>query len=163
MMTAAYQRAWPLRARGMSLVEMLIVIGILGILAAVVTPRLISFYSAYQLDALTQDLVQTIRFAEMHSMQSEGSSAYSVHLVSGSGGTFTLYRGTNFAARDTNYDEVHTLPGSLALNFSGTGPDITFSKLEGTTTNAGAVTISWPDGNQARTVTITSYGVLDRQ
>ncbi|MDD4989423.1 MAG: type II secretion system protein [Candidatus Pacebacteria bacterium] len=149
-------------SRGFSLVELLVVVGILAILVVVVGPKVVGFYSAYQLDTLSQDLVQTIRLADMRAMQSEGSSPYSVHLVNGSGGSFTLYRGTNFASRDTNYDEVHSLPNSLSLTYSGAGPEINFTKLEGITANTGSITITWPDGNQSKTVTVNSYGVVDR-
>ena len=147
---------------GFSIVELLVVVGMISILVVLISPKMVNFYNTYQMDALSQDLVQTIRLADMRAMQSEGSSQYSVHLVSGAGGSFTLYRGTNFSSRDTNYDEVHTLPSSLQLNYSGTGPDINFTKLEGITANTGSITLTWPDGNQTKTVTVNGFGVVDR-
>ncbi len=156
------KKAMPGLVCGFTLVELLVVVGILAILSAAVGPKVIGFYSLYQLDSLSQELVQTMRMADMRAMQSEGSSPYSVHFVSGSGGSFTLYRGTNFALRDKNYDEVHSLPNSLSLNYSGAGPELSFTKLEGMTTNTGSITLTWPDGNQSKTVTVNSYGVVDR-
>ncbi len=147
---------------GFSLVEILVVIGILGILTGIVAPKVVHFYNAYQMDALAQDLVQTLRSADMRSMQSEGSSPYSVHLITGPGGSFTLFRGTNYAARDTSYDEMHPIPSALSLSYSGAGPDISFTKIEGLTTNTGSITLSWPDGNQTRSMSVGTYGVVDR-
>ncbi len=150
-------------SRGLTLIEVLVVIAILTLMALAIVPKAMRVSTPYQLDATLQDFVQVVRLAQTRAMQSEGSSAYSVHLVAGSGGSFTLYRGTTYASRDTNYDEVHTLPNALTLSYTVPDTDINFTKLEGATTDVGGVTISWPDGNMSKAVTINSYGLVDRQ
>ncbi len=158
------------RKKGFTLVELLVVMAILAIMAVGITPKVINFYNSYELDVSTQDLIQVIRLAQQRAMQSEASgtttSPYSVHLVLGSGGSFTLYRGTVYDnTRDANYDEQHNLIRSLSLSYNNvaTGTsDISFSKIEGTTTSTGTTVISWPDGNVSKSFSMNSYGVITR-
>ncbi len=155
--------------KGFTLIELLVVMAILAIMAIGITPKVVNFYNSYELDASTQDLIQVFRLAQTRAMQSEASgtttSPYSVHLVLGQGGSFTLYRGTVYDnTRDKNYDESHTIIGSLVLSYNNnaTSTDITFSKIEGTTTSTGTTTISWPDGNLSKSFTMNSFGVITR-
>ncbi len=150
---------------GLTLVEILVIIAILTAMAAQLTPKIVNFYNNYELDANAQELVQVVHLSQQRAMQSENSSAYSIHFVSGSGGSFTLYRGTNYATRDTSYDEVHNLISSLSLSYAiaTSSNDINFSKIEGITGNTGSITISWPDGNLSKTITVNPYGVVERQ
>ncbi len=109
------------------------------------------------------EISNNLRIAEIKAMQSEGSSPYSVHLVSGLGGSFTLFRGTDYPSRDVTYDEYHRLPAVLNLSLNiGTSTDIIFSKYEATTTSTGTVTLSWPDGSLTKSFTINSFGVITR-
>jgi prepilin-type N-terminal cleavage/methylation domain-containing protein len=150
--------------KGLTLVELLVVLAIISTLSVGLSPKIINFYNRYSLDADFQDLIQVIRLAETKAMQSEGSSPYSVHFVTGNGGSFTLFRGSNFSGRDSSYDEVHILPTALNLSLSiGSSTDIIFSKYEATTTNTGTITLSWPDGNLTKAVSVNSYGVLTKQ
>ncbi len=151
------------KSGGLTLVEILVVVAILTALTIAIIPKALRVYTPYQLDATEQDLAQVVRLAQTRAMQSEGSNPYSVHLVPGAGGSFTLYRGTDYASRDINYDEAHVLPSALSLSYTLPGTEINFTKLEGVTTNVGSITLSWPDGNLSKTLTINSFGVVDRQ
>ncbi len=150
--------------RGLTLIEVLVVLGILAVLSVGLSPKIINSYNRYQLDASSQDLIQVVRIAEIKAIQSEGSSPYGVHLVAGDGGSFTLFKGSNFQSRsDTSYDEMHKLPNALNLSFSiGSSTDIIFSKYEATTTNTGTVTMTWADGNVIKAFSINSFGVITR-
>ncbi len=148
---------------GITLLEILVVLSIMGVLSVGMSPKILNFYNRFQLDAGFQDIIQVIRIAEIKAMQSEGGSPYSVHLVTGLGGSFTLFRGTDYVNRDINYDEYHKLPSAINLTFgSGTSTDMIFSKYEATTTSTGTLSLDWPDGNLTKSFSINSYGVITR-
>ncbi len=148
---------------GLTLVELLVVLAIISVLSVGISPKIVNFYDRYSLDATSQDLIQVIRLAEIKATGSEGSSPYSVHFVPGLGGSFTLFRGINFSSRDTSYDEVHNLPQALSLNLNiGSSTDMVFTKYEATTTSSGTITISWPDGNLSKAISVSAYGVITK-
>lgn len=146
---------------GFSLIEVLLVVALFVIIIATSSPRLISSYHRYRLEASTQDLVHAIRFAQNKSMTGRDGDVFSVHLVNGQGGSFTLYKGDNYGSRDTGFDEVHELPTAFTLADTIVDADIIFAKIEGGTTDTGTISIQWVDGNQSRTISINSVGRVD--
>ncbi len=144
---------------GFTLMEILVVMAIIAVFTAF-TPKILSSYNKYSLDSNYNELIQDLRSAVIKSMSGESGSGWGVHLVTGSGGSFTLFKGTSYAGRDTDYDEPHLLASSLTLTASST--DIIFSKIEATTTNTGTITLSWPDGNLSKGILVNAYGVLTK-
>ena len=94
-------------------------------------------------------------------MTGRDDDVYSLHLVNGAGGGFTLYKGGDYGARDASFDEVHNLPAAFSLVDTIVDADIIFTKIEGTTTDTGTLTISWPRGSQSRTISLNSTGRVD--
>lgn len=151
----------PSDKRGYTVVELVLVIGILAILIAASVPAFTSFTSRYQADTQSQDLAQLLRIAQNKSMVSEDDSQFGVHLVTGDGGSFTLFKGSTYAGRDLSFDEeVHTLPNGTSLTDTITGDDVIFTKVEGSTVNTGVITITQGAGG-SHTVTINEVGMVD--
>ncbi len=148
----------PKSTTGFTLIEILVVIAIMGVFAAV-SPRVLSSYSKYNLDSTYNEFVQSLRTALVNSMSGNGNSGWGVHLVTGNGGSFTLFKGSVYSVDDIT-NEVHTLSSNLAINASST--DIIFSKIDGVTTATGTITITWPEGNLSKGVTINSLGTLTK-
>lgn len=146
---------------GFSLIEALLVVALFVIIVAATSPRLVDSYHRYRLEALTQDLVHTIRYAQNKSMTGRDDDVYSLHLVNGVGGSFILYKGDDYGARDSSFDEIHSLPSAFSLTDTIADPDIIFAKVEGSTTDTGTLTIAWPDGNQSRTISLNAAGRVD--
>ncbi|MBU0646084.1 prepilin-type N-terminal cleavage/methylation domain-containing protein [Patescibacteria group bacterium] len=146
---------------GFSLIEALLVVALFVIIFAATSPRLISSYHRYRLEASTQDLVHTIRYAQNKSMTGRDNDVYSIRLVNGAGGSFVLYKGDDYDARDASFDEVHELPAAFSLTDTIADADIIFTRLEGGTTDTGTLTIAWPDGNQSRSLSLNPTGRVD--
>jgi len=149
--------------RGFTIPELLITLAVVSLLVAASLPSFWNFLNKYQLDASAQDLAHVLRMAQRLSMESEGDSVYSVRLMSGAGGSFTLYRGSAFASRDLDYDDEHTLPDSLELSYTVPDADVTFTKVEGTTSDVGTITLTWPDSGLSYTIDINAAGRVDFQ
>ena len=149
--------------RGFTIIETILMVALLAIIVGLASPSFWNFLNKYQVDAMREDLVQLIRLAQSKSMQSEQGSAYSIHFTTGPGGSFILYRGTDFASRNTDYDEVHALPSALSLSSTLPDADLSFTKTEGATTDTGTLTIAWPVGNLSKTIEVNEVGTIDRQ
>ena len=131
------------KAKGFTLVELLMVLGILALLIVVSLPLTVNFYKTRQLDVHEQGIVQALRRAQLKAMSIERNSAFGVYLTSTQ---YVLFKGSSYAARDTSYDEVFDLSGNLSV--SGLS-EIVFSKLNGTTTDTGTITLSIDDKTES--------------
>ncbi len=111
--------------RGLTLIEILLVVGILAILVISVSPLALDFYKSQQLDSCSQGIIQTLRRAQLKAMSSENGSNFGVYLTDDN---YTLFRGDSYTDRVTQYDEVFDLPQILTV--SGL-QEVVFLKFEG--------------------------------
>jgi type II secretory pathway pseudopilin PulG len=147
--------------RGFTVIEVLTVLFFLSLLAAGTVPLYRTFIIKYQLVANAEELQQLVRTAQNLSMANRADSQYGVHLVSGAGGQFVLFKGASYATRDTTYDEIsYDLPSSLSLSETVSGEDIVFTKFQGGTSNTGTVTLTSTELD-TRTVTVNAAGMVE--
>lgn len=100
--------------------------------------------------SVTQDLLDTLRRAQHRSLTGEDSQTWGVRVLSGS---FVLYAGSTYVARDVNADEVH--PISSVYTLSGI-TDAHFS-TRGVPQMSGIITIS-RTGIDAQTIELNTAG-----
>lgn len=142
-----------MKQRGFTLVEVLLSIVIIGILVGMSVPLYQSFLGRNDLDITTQQVVGALRRAQTYARGMNGDSAWSVEVQSSA---VTLYKGTDFAARDTSYDEVITMPGVI----SASGLSVQFSKLDAAPNATGNITLTTNIG-ETRTVTLNAQGMVN--
>lgn len=146
---------------GFTIVELLITIGVMSLLIAAATPNFVNFYQKWLLDSYAADLSSTVRLAQNKSMTGEDDAVFSIHLVAGNGGSFTMFKGTDFAGRNVAYDEAYVLPSAFSLAETVTGSDLLFTRTEGSTTTTGLVTLTWTDGGLSHGISVNSAGTVD--
>jgi hypothetical protein len=95
-----------------------------------------------------------LRRAETYARSANGDNAWSVEIQSTA---VTLFQGTNFAGRNTGFDETTTLPGSVTA--SGLS-EVQFTKLTAVPNTTGTVTLS-SNVNDTRTITVNAKGMVD--
>lgn len=122
--------------KGLSLVEILLVIMILAVLVGLGLPVSLDFYKSQQLDVHSRGLVQTLRRAQLKAMSVEDDSAFGVYLTNDN---YTLFRGDSFASRDVSYDELFDLPQVITV--SGI-QEVVFLKFEGSVSATGDIVLS---------------------
>lgn len=149
-----------MREDGFTLVELLLVLGIFVILTVAATPRFTNVYNRYSIDARRQDLVHALRIAQNKTMNGADDDVYSVQITPGDGGSFTIFKGTDYAGRDTDFDEVHTLPDSINLSDTVSDNEINFAQ-NGETTDTGEITLTWGQGSVSYTIDINAAGRID--
>jgi len=111
--------------KSFTLVEILLVIGIFAILISFLVPIGLNFYTSQQLETISQEMVQTLRRAQLKAMAVELDSSFGVYLTAGK---YILFKGDSYLTRDSLYDEVFNLPG--IINISGLS-EVVFLKPEG--------------------------------
>lgn len=152
--------------KGFTLFELLLVIGVMGILAYLSMPIGFTFYRAQVVDSARGQLMETLSKARHNAVAQKYDSRYGVKIntIGGSLTDFTLYKGDAFNGLnyDSTYNEVYSQTANLRITATGSaalsGGDINFSKLVGTTTATGTITIINLDGNETRSVLIDDFG-----
>lgn len=139
--------------KGFTLLEVLLSIALVAVLAGMSIPIYQSFQNKNDLDIAAAAAVQSLRRAQVLARAVDGDTSWGVRLQSGS---VVLFKGTSWAGRDSNYDEVFEISSSLAL--SGLS-EIVFSKFSGTPQVTGNITLTSVN-NDARTITINSKGTI---
>ncbi len=141
------------KSDGFTLLELLLVIGILALLIITSLPLVINFYKIRALGVHENGIVQTLRRAQLKAMSVEDDSSFGVYLTSEK---YVLFKGNFYGIRDTAYDEIFDLPNNLSV----IGPsEIVFSKLRGTPSDTGTIILTID--NRSETININEVGKIN--
>lgn len=145
------------------MIELLIVMGIVLLLAAVAVPIYGNLQSRSYLNERAAEIAQTLRLAKIRSIARVNDKPHGVYFdIITSPDKFILYQGTSFyeIGRDTSYDRTVTLEDSLSLSTTLAGDDINFSRGLGKPNAFGNVVLTNAVG-QSMTIAINNYGAVD--
>jgi type IV fimbrial biogenesis protein FimT len=147
---------------GISLFELIMVIAIVGLIVAIVTPSLSTFRNRQSVNNTTEDLVSLLNEARNDTLFSKNSTYYSVRIESTrailfSGGTFDDNNSSN---KVITFDSLVTIPNSKVL-LNGGVSEINFDRLSGDTSDYGTITIELVSNSALnKTITITKLGTV---
>jgi prepilin-type N-terminal cleavage/methylation domain-containing protein len=155
----------PDRKRGVTIVEIIIVVSITLILAAAAAPIYGNLQVSGQLNENAAQITQTVRTARGRSISRFHNAAHGVYFEKRSApekDRYTLYQGPSYAGRDAAYDRVVELARALTLSLPGeaTTYDIHFSQGLGNPTNYGTITLTH-DAVGSREIIINEFGVVE--
>ncbi len=142
------------RQYGFTLIEMMLSLTIIGMLVGLSVPVYSSFLLRNDVNIGAQQVAEALRRAQVYARGMNSDSSWSVEIQSTA---VTLFKGTNFAGRNTNYDEVITLPGSITA--SGLS-EVQFAKLTGMPSKSGTVTLT-TSISETKTVAINAEGMVN--
>lgn len=137
--------------KGFTLIEILLVIAIIVILAAILVPLGLDFYKRQQLQAHSQQILQTLRRAQLKAMAVEEDSSFGVYITNDG---YILFKGISYLNRDPQYDEIFELPSIITIN--DPPKEIVFSKLEGKPSLIGDIVLNSDD--ESRTINVNKFG-----
>jgi prepilin-type N-terminal cleavage/methylation domain-containing protein len=135
--------------KGFTFIEVLIVTVVVAFLLVFTLPWAIRFYRVQQIDNVTEEVVQTLRRAQLKAMSVNKDSPFGVYF--GSAGQYVLFRGNSYDTRDD--EEVLYILDDIS--FSGIS-EVTFLKLNGNPDPVGNIMISLD--NETRIININSLG-----
>lgn len=138
---------------GFTLVELLLSVALLAIILLLGSPISYNIYLRNDLDITASNIVQANRRAQALSQAYSGDSSWGVYIQSGS---ITIYKGTSYSARDTDFDEITEV--SNALTPSGV-QEILYSKFDGEPQTTGSIILT-SSNNETRTITIAEKGMV---
>lgn len=137
---------------GFSLVEVLVVVGLFGLILGIGVPIGIDSYRNYLLTSETRNMISILRRAQSLAFANDHQSAHGVVIETS---RFLLFQGSSFASRDTDFDEEYLKAASVTA--SGT-TEIVFSPVSGLP-NATA-TIVLDNILRSQTININDQGTI---
>ena len=138
--------------QGFTLVEVLIVLGLFGVLFGIGLPISLDSYRSYILTSETKNLLSVMRRARSLAVANDHEISHGVSLEND---RFVLFQGLSFAGRDPAFDENY--PKSPSVTITGFG-EIVFSQISGLP-NATTTIILKNDLNE-QTISINEYGTI---
>ena len=152
-----------IKGKSFTLVEVLIIVGILIVLIAISFPAFRFFQKESDLNNSIEEIINTLRLTQNKTLVSEGASSWGVYFsTSTDPHQYTLFKGENYASRATSSDEVHQLPGSVEIyeiNLSEGGSEVVFDRIVGTTNQFGEVSLRLKtDTSKVKTIYIENSG-----
>lgn len=122
-----------MQRRAFALIETLVVIGIIGAIATLTIPLYREYQIRSDLDNATQQATHGLARAKLLSQLGQGDSSWGFYVPAG-----ILYKGTDYATRDTARDEVYPMPSTIAV--SGL-LDVSFSRVKGAPSTTGSIVL----------------------
>jgi len=142
--------------KSFTLLEILLVIGIISVLLVFIVPVSLDFYKSQQLEVQTQSIIQTLRRAQSKATVVELDSSFGVYFGTSN---YTLFKGNSYLlSRDVQYDEIFDLPG--LINLTGLS-EVVFSKFEGKPNVTGNIILS--SDSDTKTININQVGRINLQ
>lgn len=147
-----------------TLIELLIIVGVIAILSAISFTAFHGFQSSSDLENSLEELINTLRLAQQKTIASEGASSWGVYFAtSTSPYQYVLFMGASYASRDTSKDEIHKLPSSViisSINLGGSS-EVVFDQVSGISLSQGFVVLALgSDASKTKTAYIGSSGQI---
>ena len=143
--------------RGLTLIELLLVIAILLVVSSLAIPFIQSFQTSADLAAQADILTTTLRLARLQAVTGAHDSGWGVYFDTDNR-RFILFKGDGFGSRDARYDQEFRYPASIAVT-TDLGGEIQFNRYSGDPSASGTIELA-DETNQAR-VLINAYGKIE--
>lgn len=131
-----------MKSSGITLVELLVIVGILGILTALSLPVFLFFQKESDLNNSTEEIINTLRLAQNKTLASEEASQWGVYFnTSTPSHQYTLFRGSSYETRATSSDKISELAKTVEISeikLEGK-KEVVFEKITGNVANLSQV------------------------
>lgn len=139
---------------GVTIIELLIVLAIVIVLGATTMPMGSSFLERNSLKNKTNELLTSLKVAQINSISGKENSKWGVTVVSNN---IILFKGDSYATRDSEFDRIYTIPTSVSV----TPFEVVFERNTGNPSNTQLITIT--NSFDTKTLTVNEVGNVDLQ
>lgn len=147
--------------RGFTIVELLIVMGIIVLVGLGITVNLAGRKSTVELTLTTQRIAALLRQAQSRSMSQVSSTSWSIHLDNGSTPFYALYAGGTYStgSQDSRFALPTTLRFATTSVAQGNTADVFFAQLSGGASGSTSITLYMlNNSNSSSTISIDPSG-----
>ncbi|MBD3300462.1 MAG: hypothetical protein GF347_03865 [Candidatus Moranbacteria bacterium] len=142
------------REKGITMLEIILVVALITLLAAVTSPVYVAYYTRNNLHLTAATIASGLRKAQTKSRAMQNDNPWSLYIEEGK---IVIYEGSDYASRNSGFDEIYEIPDSIS--FSG-DLDLNFSKLEGELNSNKNLSLINPDG-KTMTMVINTKGTIE--
>lgn len=135
-------------SRGISIIELILVIAIIAIIGATTIPAGSAFLVRNQLKNTTNELVSSLRTAQINTLNGKEDRQWAIEV---SGSSIKMY-----AVGDSSFDQTFSVPSSISI----TQATIVFDKLTGNPDAVATLTLSSNTGD-SNTVSVNQVGTVN--
>lgn len=146
--------------KGISMIEVIIVIVVIGIMVAIAVPQFSKMKNAQILKSTSQEVFALVNRAHSQTLDSLDSSEYGVHFQTDKA---VLFKGISYSSSDLNNEEVEiSLPATISSISPSGNANVYFSRLTGMPNPSGTttITVSIPTDNATKIITISNTGAI---
>ncbi len=122
-----------MRRLGFALIEMILVIGIVGVVGGMAVPLYRDYQIRNDLNLATEQVTQGLARARLLAQSGQDDSGWGFYIPAG-----VLYKGDSYTDRDSTYDETYPMPSTImATGLS----EVSYARLTGAPSGTGAITL----------------------
>jgi Tfp pilus assembly protein FimT len=140
---------------GVSFVELLLIIAITTILSVGAYPFGVGFLARNHLKNKTNEIVSSLRIAQINSISGKEDSQWGVYVDSSS---IIMFMGSSYVAPGTNQDQIYEVPNTITI--ASSPAEVVFDKLNGDSSSAVTITLTNAIGD-SNTIFVNEVGVAD--
>lgn len=149
-----------IKNKGITIIEILIIIAIIGIISSIVLLNLSKFRQEQSLKNTTSDVVSLLNKARQNTLSSLNSTNYSVHFETDRAVLFSglIYSPSNSTNEPIIFSSGVIIP-SNGINIGG-GSEVTFERLTGDTIGGTIILQLTSDSAAQKTININKVGII---
>lgn len=141
------------RAQGVTLIELLLVVAITVVVGVAVAPLGAGFLVRNQLENKTNEIVSSLRTAQLNSISGKEQSAWGMAVTANN---IIMFRGSTYTSPGTAFDQSFTIPRSMTI----TPIQVVFDPLTGNPNTPTTILLSSNTGDSSR-VEVNQVGTVD--
>jgi prepilin-type N-terminal cleavage/methylation domain-containing protein len=125
---------------GLTLVEILLVVAIIGLLSTFTIPLYREYQIRNDLNVVTEQITQGLARARLLSESSQNDTGWGFYVPAG-----VLYKGSSYAKRDPKFDELYAMPSTIKT--AGLF-EVSYSKIKGVPSATGSIILTTISNDQ---------------